>query len=211
MNQDLFRRYVWLVDTLRRTSKMTFEEISTAWVKCPLNRTREPIPLRTFHNHRVAISQLFGIRIVCRRGGGNYYQIVDDSMPGLTRLRIWMLLTLGTPPPNGDFSSVEHRIVLDEIPTKSLNLATVVEAITANIALDVTMRNDERFILEPYGVGFIENIWRICGKDEKTDLIREIILSDIKLIEPTSIPFTYPEDFDPKGFFTRHRSTWNNL
>ena len=59
----LFNRYVWLVDTIYRAGRITFEEINERWLHSSLNDTEEDLPLKTFHNHKNAIQQMFDINI----------------------------------------------------------------------------------------------------------------------------------------------------
>ena len=59
----LFNRYVWLIDTIYRAGRITFEEINERWLHSSLNDTEEDLPLKTFHNHKNAIQQMFDINI----------------------------------------------------------------------------------------------------------------------------------------------------
>ena len=71
MSAFLFRRYVWLLDLIASRDGISHKEISKAWEKSSLNdRLGEPLAKRTFNNHIQAISEAFGIDIVCRRQGG---------------------------------------------------------------------------------------------------------------------------------------------
>ena len=49
MTKDLFDKYIWLVDTIYRAGKITFEEINERWLRSRLSEG-EDIPLRTFKN-----------------------------------------------------------------------------------------------------------------------------------------------------------------
>ena len=55
MAANLFGRYVWLIDTLRRYKRLTFQEISELWQESGLGYGEE-LPLKTFHNHKKAIN-----------------------------------------------------------------------------------------------------------------------------------------------------------
>ena len=63
----LFHRYVWLVDTIFRAGRITFEQINERWVNSNLNSTGEDFPLKTFHNHKTAIRDMFDIDIEWER------------------------------------------------------------------------------------------------------------------------------------------------
>ena len=60
MAKNLFNRYIWLVDTIYRNGKLSFKEINDKWLQTDFSEGK-PIPLRTFHNHREAIQDLFDI------------------------------------------------------------------------------------------------------------------------------------------------------
>ena len=59
----LFNRYVWLVETILRAGRITFEEINDKWNRSRLNYSGDVIPLRTFHNHRQAIEEMFDVTV----------------------------------------------------------------------------------------------------------------------------------------------------
>ena len=61
---NLFNRYIWLVDIIYRRGSITFEEINASWQRSMLNLDGDDLPLRTFHNHRKAIEQMFDITSV---------------------------------------------------------------------------------------------------------------------------------------------------
>ncbi|MDP4270037.1 MAG: WYL domain-containing protein, partial [Bacteroidota bacterium] len=64
MANNLFRRYIWLIDTVNSYGPITYEEISAKWERCSFSGGNK-LPLRTLHNHREAIAENFGIDIVC--------------------------------------------------------------------------------------------------------------------------------------------------
>ena len=66
----LFNRYVWLVDVVNRAGRISFEEINKLWCKSSLNEDEEDLPLRTFHDHRTAIEEMFDINIDCDKSDG---------------------------------------------------------------------------------------------------------------------------------------------
>jgi hypothetical protein len=60
MASHLFNRYIWLIDTIHRSGKITFEDLNTKWLQNPMSGG-DKIPPRTFHNHRTAIEKMFDI------------------------------------------------------------------------------------------------------------------------------------------------------
>ena len=45
MSKDLFNRYIWLVDTIKRYGHITREELNARWKKSPFSNG-EPLPRR---------------------------------------------------------------------------------------------------------------------------------------------------------------------
>ncbi|MDR0863793.1 MAG: hypothetical protein LBO74_02525 [Candidatus Symbiothrix sp.] len=64
MAKSILNRYIWLADTVYRAGKITFEEINRKWLNTDWSEGKD-LPLRTFHNHRKAIEDLFDINIEC--------------------------------------------------------------------------------------------------------------------------------------------------
>lgn len=211
MKRDLFRRYVWLVDTIRHANKITYEEISAQWKNSPLNTDHSPLALRTFHNHREAIEDLFGIRILCDRSDHHQYYVADDNHANSTKLKVWMLQTLSlsnivSGDRNGD---VGNRIVLDITPEEKYGLTTVLEAMKKNHQVKLvysipTADNRTEFCVGPYCVRFWNHGWYVLGKDADNgkmlvfDLARVL---DLTMLDKT---FEYTEGFSPAEFFKNY-------
>ena len=62
MATNIVNKYVWLVDTIYKAGKISFEEINRRWVENDMSNGIE-IPKRTFHKWRIAIEDLFGLII----------------------------------------------------------------------------------------------------------------------------------------------------
>ena len=71
MVSELIDKYLWLIQTLVDAGErgLSLEEIATRWG----SRFGTPYPRRTFNNHRSAISDLFGIEVVCDRSTNRYH------------------------------------------------------------------------------------------------------------------------------------------
>ena len=92
MAKNYFNRYVWLIDTINRHGHISRKELSDLWENSPLNETGEELYERTFHNHREAILDTFGIEIKCDRSLG-YYIANSDELEG-DGVRQWLLESL---------------------------------------------------------------------------------------------------------------------
>lgn len=115
----LFNRYVWLVDTIYRAGRITFEEINERWQRSSLNETGEELPLKTFHNHKNAIQQMFDINIECDRRGGYLYYIehAEDMEQG--GVRTWLLNTFAVNHLINESHHLKRRILSRKFPPDS--------------------------------------------------------------------------------------------
>lgn len=209
MKRDLFRRYVWLVDTVRHGNRPTFEEIAKAWDDSPLNDDESPLALRTFHNHRDAIEHLFGIRILCNRSDHNRYYIADDGEKNSTHLKIWMLQTLSMSNTIHRSRSVENRILLDITPEEKFGLLYIIDAMKREKCVDITYSlpdadGNTNFRVEPYCVRFWKSCWYLFGKDVRSDRLRVFDLNRTFNFKITDQRFRFPIDFDCESFFHRY-------
>lgn len=200
MKRDLFRRYVWLVEIVRHAKKLQFEEIAELWALSPLNDDNSPLALRTFHNHRHAIDELFSIRIVCDRSDHNRYHIERES-DNDTRLKIWMLQTLGYSDIENDVKEMSGKFLFDSSPDSRYGLPPILEAIKEKRLLRLscsvpTSDNKTSLSLVPYCVRCWQGNWVLTGEDPDSGKIHSLSLERILSAEPTSTPFSLPDNFD---------------
>lgn len=208
MKRDLFRRYVWLVDTIRHARKITFERIDNLWMHSPLNVDHSPLALRTFHNHREAIEHLFGIRILCDRSDHNQYYVADDDNIDSTRLKVWMLQTLSLSNVIEKADNVENRIVLDITPGEKFGLTTVIEAMKQNKVVQIsysilTSENSTTISVCPYCVRYWKSTWYIIAKALDSDRMLAFDLARVLSITITDKSFVYPADFSSAEFLRK--------
>lgn len=213
MNSNLFKRYVWLVDTIDHAGKITFEEISNLWDNSPLNVDRDILALRTFHNHRDAIESLFGIRIVCHRKGGNTYAIDPEGPLGRnTKLKIWMLQSLSNSYSleEAKGNGLAKRLIAEENPEEQFGLMPILEALKSDMclhivtSLPISPENRTEFFVEPYCVKFWGDSWYLLAKDQKSGIMLSFDLARIISIESTGVNFSYDPDFNAEEFLNNY-------
>ncbi|NCC88639.1 MAG: WYL domain-containing protein, partial [Clostridia bacterium] len=69
---------------------MTFDEISKRWKESNMGDNK-PMPLRTFHQHRGAVEELFGVEIKCNTSKGYKYYIANPEVLRNDKTRKWLL------------------------------------------------------------------------------------------------------------------------
>ena len=135
MISKTFNRYIWLLNTLLQRKRMTFEEISNKWSNSFLGEG-SPLALRTFHAHREAIAELFGVEIKCDTSTYEYYIPSTESLRN-DKTRQWLLnsFTLSNMIESGH--NMKERILFEDIPQGTEYLQTVIEAMQENVELQM--------------------------------------------------------------------------
>ena len=136
----LIRRYVWLIDTIRRAGNITLEEINQKWKE---NRTlrfdkEDDLPERTFHRHRQAIADIFGIDILCNRYNGNAYYIENDEALKEPSFTSWMFNGLAIDNQLMDNKEINDRILFEETPGGMEYMPVVIQALSEKRRLLIT-------------------------------------------------------------------------
>ena len=203
---NLFNRYVWLVDVVHQNNGITFEEINKRWLKSSLNEDKEELPLRTFHNHRIAIEQMFDVNIDCDKRSGYKYFIdnSDDLKKG--GVRNWLLNSFAVNHLINESHKLKHRILFEEIPSGQRYLTHIIESMRDEMTLNITYQSFWRdepntFEIEPYCVKVFKQRWYVVARSLYYETIRIYSLDRIQNLQITDTPFKLPESFDPETFF----------
>ena len=201
MATNLFNRYIWLVDIIYRNGKITLEDINRMWVENPMS-DRTPIPKRTFHNHRIAIEEMFDIIISCNLSTYEYFiDNAEDMAHG--GVRSWLLNTFAVNNLINESHKLKHRILFENIPSGQHYLSPIIEAMRDEVTLDITYQSywkdeAESFKVQPYFVKVFKQRWYLIGKSDK---LRIYALDRLHDLSPTNTKFKMPVDFDPESYF----------
>lgn len=205
MAKDLFNRYIWLVDTIYRAKRITFEELNERWLRNEMSEG-VALPLRTFHNHRIAIQDMFDILIECDKQDGFRYYIAnaDDMEKG--KVRTWLINTFAVNNLINESHQIKSRILFEEIPSGREHLTPIIEAMRDNLTVEITYqsfwRSEPRtFHIEPYCVKIFKQRWYVVAKSPYYNELRIYSLDRIQNLKMTNVPFHFPKDFDPEEYF----------
>lgn len=205
MVELLLKRYLWLIDTLKRGGEMTFDEISDKWDKSSVNDNGSELTKRTFYNHCQAIARHFGIDIECRRGRGlNLYYITNPEAIEDNSLTKWAIdsfslgeLLLGN-------ASISDKILLEEIPSGREWLELILQSLQQNLMVDITYENFVGIKFSgkvcPLCIKLFKRRWYVLGLIENNRK-RIFSLDRIKNLCLTDKSFFYPKDFVPADYF----------
>lgn len=203
---NLFNRYVWLVDTIYRRGRITFEEINEYWQRSSLNLGGEDIPLRTFHNHRKAIEQMFDIIIECDKRNGYKYYIENSEDMERGGVQSWLLNTFAVNNLINESHKLKQRILFEKIPSGQIYLTPIIEAMRDSLSLEITYQSfwyDTVYSFEvyPYCVKVFKQRWYVVAYSPGKDRIFIYALDRIKAMTITDNKFVLPTDFDGDLFF----------
>lgn len=200
----LFRRYVWLINTVRRY-RLTRPEILARWADAAENDKHLPMPEKTFHNHIDAIEEIFNLRIRCNRAAGGVYEIEDDGDGGDSGLADWLLSTISVSNAIQESAGLRRRIIFENIPSGEKYLMPLIEAMRDSVSVRLVYDNFRRpdhapFVLEPYCVKVSKQRWYVLGRTAKG--MRTYALDRIVKFEETGEKFVFPADFDAEEYFS---------
>ena len=219
MISKTYYRYIWLLDTLLNSCPLTIEEINILWENCPASDGR-PIPLRTFHEQRKGIKEMFGVKIVCDRSHGNVYYVKNPEVLDKQKVAKWLLHKYSIPQGFVTFNSMKDRILLEEIPLGTSFLDDIIEAMQNNVELQVDYQRYENeqeeeilqeFHIQPYALKVFNRRWYLLGYIKEKRALRTIALDRILDLKILSTSFELPEDFDARKYFANVVGIYTNL
>lgn len=205
MVSKIFNRYIWLVNLLMQNGKLTFEEISMLWEDSHLGDGKS-LPLRTFHQHRKAVEELFGIEIGCTSASDGYrYYIKNPQAIQKDKTRQWLLnsFTLSNMIIAGH--NMKDRILFENIPGGTEYLQPIIGSMQQNMALELDYQaygsHLETYHLEPYAMKVYRQRWYVVGRLLEQDAIRHLSLDRIIDLRQTDSSFMVPKDFNAEKYF----------
>lgn len=201
-------RYIWLVDTLVRAGQkgLTFEEINDKYRYNDSISNGGEYALRTFHDHRKVVEELFGIEIACNRSDNRYYirDTNDIRSPGY--FRKWLLETISLNNTIAANDRLRDRILLEDVPSTTPALIPLLAAMRENITVNFQYHPFDKDVVNPYNdfqpwtLKMYKRRWYVYGSVPEKGM-RIFSLDRISDVEPTGQTFQLPEDFDAEAVF----------
>ena len=207
MAKNYFNRYVWLIDTINRHGHITFPEISRLWENSALNEDGAPLAERTFHNHRRAIEDLFGIEIKSDRSLG--YSLAQEEGSDGEGLRQWLFESFSLNNLLNECEGLRNRILLENIPSSQHWLPTIINAMKDERAIEMTSQGFSHpefhtFIAHPYCVKLFRQRWYVLAKSEQHIEPRVYSLDRILKVELSNKKLRVPSKFEARAFFANY-------
>ena len=210
----LFKEYIWLVETINQAGKITFAEINEKWKRKEESGGVE-FSRTTFNRHRDAILDMFGIIIDCDRKDGYRYFIYNKDVLEEDSVQNWLFSTLSVSNMLDENISLQHRILLEHVPSGDNKLQQVIQAMRENRRMMITYRRygaetANTFSVLPYCVKLFRRRWYVLVKldrhhhDEKNDgdgFLSIFSLDRIEHIDLEYTRFTIDPTFDAASYF----------
>ncbi len=206
MAKNLFTRYIWLINTIYRAGKISLEEINEKWLLSDMSEG-ETIPIRTFHNHRKAIEDIFDINIECERRNGYCYYIENVEDIEKNDIKKWLLNTFAVNNIINENHLLKKRILLENIPSGEKYLIPMIEAMRCNRVVTISYqsfwkKSTKTFDIEPYCLKIFRQRWYVLARSCRQNDLLVFSLDRISSIYITEQSFSLPDDFDAQEFFS---------
>lgn len=206
MAKNYFNRYVWLIDVISRHGHIRKQEIDALWAASSLNDNKDNgIAERTFHNHREAILDIFGIEIAYDRGLG-YYIANSEDLDG-DGARSWLLESMSLSNLLNESADMRGRILFEKVPSSSRWLSIIVDTMRDGKALEMTYQSFNRtepttFETHPYCLKIFRQRWYMLAKTIGKEELRIYALDRVRDIKILDKLLRLPKDFDAAEFFS---------
>lgn len=203
MRSTTYHNYIKLLNLLLNYDKLTYEEITLLWENPPTDDVYPPI--RTFHEYKKGIKEMFGIDIECDRSKNVYYvknpEVLEDN-----KTSQWLLDKYSIPKGFSAFSLLKDRVLLEEIPLGQAFLGHILEAMRQNVELKVDYQQyqseqQQTFHFQPYALKVFNHRWYLLGYLKEQDDLRTIALDRILHLEKLATTFSLPAKFDARKYF----------
>lgn len=205
---NILNKYIWLIDTLSYAGEygLTFEEISNKYTKSDFISGGGQYNIRTFHNHRHDIAEIFDIEILCHSDTYRYYIADNDSIRHTSPFRKWLLESISLNNLLSENDKIRDRIILEEVPSSEPNLTLCLQAIQQNHKISFLytrfQKQDELYYNDfmPVCLKMYKRRWYLYGGKtlDRCKIYALDRMSDLKLQADT---FGLPDNFNPTDFF----------
>ena len=199
-------KLVWLVETIYRARKISFEELNRRWMDNEDLSGGEEMLKRTFHKWKWNIFDTFGLMIECEKAAPYRYYIanVDDMKSG--SIEKWLLSTLSVSNSLLESKSIKNRIILEDVPSGREYLESIIDAMKKNRFVHINYLNywkgDTRdHYVMPLCIKLFRQRWYMVGRNWPAGKDLVFCLDRIRGFRQSSHTFEYPKDFNLIEYF----------
>lgn len=183
---------------------MTFDEISKRWKDSNMGDDK-PMPLRTFHQHRGAVEELFGVEIKCNTSNGYKYYIANPEVLKYDKTRKWLLNSFNLSNMITAGHNMKGRILFEDIPHGTEYLQTIIDAMQQSKELTIDYQpfygHRASYTIQPYAMKTYRQRWYVLGYIKELDALRNIALDRLLEMTITEQSFELPESFNAEKYY----------
>lgn len=210
MINRLFKRYLWLVETISNAgeSGITLAEIQGKWMRSSINDDGQELIDRTFHNHKNAILQQFDIEIKCNKL--NCYYIDREDLYH-NKIIGWLKDSIAVEELLLDSKSIKSKILLEPVPGGLEYLPVIAKTLKdkTRLLLDYQSfhkekQRDSEMLIEPLCLKLFKRRWYLLANNMAKNGKRIYALDRMLKLEMTDEHFYYPSDFSGEDFFSNY-------
>ena len=203
---NLIRKYVWLVDTINRNQKISFDDLNKKWKGNVDLSGGADLPKRTFENWRKAIEEMFDINIENERCDEYCYYIENSDDLDNGGLRSWIINTFCVSNTLLGSQTIKDRILLEYVPSGQAYLQTIIEAMKENRVLNMTYHSywkdkEGNYDVHPYCVKLFRQRWYMVAQGTYHDEPRIYALDRIQELNVKDETFELPKGWDANEYF----------
>lgn len=204
-HKDLFKTYIWLIETLHRCGRLSLSELCELWLNSSIS-DGVPMSRTSFNRYREEIEDIFGIKIVCSRSTGNTYSIENIGAMDSNSVESWMANTISINNIIAENKSVKDRILLESIPSEGGNLQKAIVAMRKSHMLEFDYKKynstyTKHYMVEPYCVKLYHRRWYLLGRYADTKDYRVFAFDRMSNVNISTKKFTIDHSFDASEYF----------
>ena len=197
------KRYFWLVDTIYRHAPISFKEIAERWEQSALY-DKKKLAIRTFHNHREVVEELFHIRIACDERTNKYY-IAEEGEMAKNGLSSWLLNAFSISNLLAESQSLGSRVQVEEIPSAQHCLTELLAAMRENRRIKVIYQPfvaeaPFELVLQPLFGKLYDRRWYLYANKPSDEKIKLYALDRMHAVKTQDAQFVLPTDFAPEEY-----------
>lgn len=199
-------KLVWIVETIYRAHKISFEELNRRWMDNVDLSGGEEMLKRTFHKWKWNIFDTFGLSIECEKTAPYRYYIANENDMKSGSIGNWLLSTLSVSNFLLESKSIKNRIILEDVPSGREYLELIIDAMKKNRFIHITYltywkgSTYDHYVM-PLCVKLFRQRWYMVGRNWPAEKDIVFCLDRIQDFRLSSHTFKYPEEFDPQEYF----------
>ena len=214
MNRSV-KRELWLLNTLLRYKRLSFNELQAKWKDSYLNDDDSDLSLRTFHGHKDAIEGMFFVKIKCDASDGYRYYVEKTTEMNQDRLLEWLLNSFNIADIMETARQMPDRVLLDKMHGGTEYLEDIVTAMKNFNELHVVYQSYNHpepydCHYQPYTLKAVRQRWYLLGHLVESKDIRTLALDRIQKLEITKKSFKLPKDFSADDYYLNSIGIWKS-